>query len=272
MPTREDLDFERVADTLDYPVSRDGLRRRLHDEGGLDGKLLVVVDRMPDRTYDSKHDVLAEARSILASSPELFEGTPAARPDAHEARRARGVAVAADTDAHDLEKNATGEDQPVEVPTDHRCMLADLTARLAAAATADRTPLAEVARDALQQFDHDAFAACCMPVYLALAPKTFEQEIQIPVASAEAAALDTRVLLWPVTARDGHHPHTGGWAAVMVERGSLSETETRPGVAPVERTLQLHKPDLIYPEEGVSHHIHNRGEEVGLSIHVFGKQ
>lgn len=45
--------------------------------------------------------------------------------------------------------------------------------------------------------------------------------------------LDARVVPWPIGAKDAQHPHAKGWA-------------------------------------GVRHHIHNRGDQVGLSVHVFG--
>jgi hypothetical protein len=34
--------------------------------------------------------------------------------------------------------------------------------------------------------------------------------------------------------------------------------------------VPLRTPKVLVPEENVSHHIHNVGDEIGLTIHVFG--
>jgi hypothetical protein len=162
---------------------------------------------------------------------------------------------------------------PIEIVTDHVCLLGDVTDHLAAhAADGDRgEALAVRARDALADLlDHTRFAACCLPAYLALAPERFEREIQLPIACATAARLDTRVLLWPVGANDAQHPHYDGWAAFMAAQGWLTVSEQRYGVRLPERSIDLRAPELIFPEDRVSHHIHNVGDEVGLTIHVFG--
>jgi hypothetical protein len=164
-------------------------------------------------------------------------------------------------------------DDPIEVRTDHRCFLGGLTDRLAEAAREGKRgdELADVAVRFLAELDAEEFAGCCGSAYLALAPEVFEREVQLPIASADIANIDTRVLLWPVGASDRQHPHGDGWAAVMAMQGRLAATETRDGSWQPERLIELHAPELIVPEDGVSHHIHNRGSDVGLTIHVFGK-
>jgi hypothetical protein len=92
----------------------------------------------------------------------------------------------------------------------------------------------------------------------------------LPIASDEKAGLDTRVLLWPVSARDGEHPHADGWAAFMAARGKLAASERRGEERLPERDIPLWRPEVLLPEDGVRHHIHNRGNEVGLTIHIFG--
>lgn len=166
------------------------------------------------------------------------------------------------------------ETEPIEVETDHFCLLASLTRELAEyAALGDRgEALARRAIVGLRELlDSGAFDACCLPAYLALAPKRFDREIQIPIACADAADLDTRVLLWPVGAEDGHHPHCDGWAAFVVAAGHLAVDEVREGKRLPERKLDLRAPEVIQPEEDVSHHVHNRGDTVGLTIHIFGR-
>jgi hypothetical protein len=163
------------------------------------------------------------------------------------------------------------EDTPIEIETEHRCRLAAITQQLATLATdgIHGRSLAGHALSALDALD-SGFESCCLPAYLALAPERFDCEIQLPVASAGVAGLDTRVLLWPVGAQDRQHPHRDGWAAFMVVRGALAESQQRHGERLPERALRLHLPQALFPADGVSHHIHNRGDEIGLTIHIFG--
>lgn len=164
-------------------------------------------------------------------------------------------------------------DSPIEVSTDHRCMLGGLNDALCdeAAGGVMGKSLAERARAALEDLlADDAFQRCCVPAYLALAPQRFDREIQLPIACSDVARLDTRVLLWPVGAKDGQHPHCDGWATFVAVQGALTTEEARAGVRQPERALMLRRPELLFPEQDVSHHIHNVGAEIGLTIHVFG--
>jgi hypothetical protein len=172
-----------------------------------------------------------------------------------------------------LGEKQTGEQKPIEIATDHRCQLGDLTDRLADAAAGGLRGeglAARAERELTNLVAAGRFAQCCVPAYLALAPEQFEREIQLPIACAAVARLDTRVLLWPVGAKDGQHPHCDGWAAFMAVRGELVESEEREGVRQPEQRAALAAPKVLVPEDDVSHHIHNVGHEVGLTIHVFG--
>lgn len=109
-----------------------------------------------------------------------------------------------------------------------------------------------------------------MPAYLALAPAEFDRELQLPVASEKESRLDARVLLWPVGAEDSQHPHCDGWAVFIAARGTLGASDTVDGERQPERPLALHAAELLKPADGVEHHIHNRGAQVGLTVHIFG--
>lgn len=164
-------------------------------------------------------------------------------------------------------------ESPIEKRTDHRCLLGELTDALCADAARGVTGkhLASRAHEALKSLlNGGVFQQCCLPAYLALAPQRFEREIQLPVACSDVARLDTRVLLWPVGAKDGQHPHCDGWAVFVAVQGSLTTDEERGGARQPERALALCRPELLFPEQDVSHHIHNVGDEIGLTIHVFG--
>ena len=163
--------------------------------------------------------------------------------------------------------------EPIEVPLQHRCHLGELTDELAENARrgerGDR--LAERARVGLERLlASGEFGKCCVPAYIAVAPEVFEREIQVPVASADAAGLDTRVLLWPVGAKDGQHPHSDGWAVFAVARGTLAVHERRADERQPEREVPVGEAEVLTPRDDVTHHLHNRGDDIALSVHVFG--
>jgi hypothetical protein len=163
--------------------------------------------------------------------------------------------------------------EPIEIATDHRCVLGDLTDSLAKdAAKGSRGELLAANAQALlaDLLRRPDFASCCQRAYLAFAPQVFEREIQLPIACATDAHLDTRVLLWPVGAADGQHPHCDGWAAFAAVTGDLTTLEERDGPRLPGRAIALREPEVLVPEDGVSHHIHNAGDHVGLTIHIFG--
>lgn len=164
-------------------------------------------------------------------------------------------------------------DEALEIPVRHRCHLGALVDDLADHARRGESGeiLAERARAGLADLvSSDDFGACCVPEYLAAAPKVFEREFQVPVASAAAGKLDARVLLWPIGAKDAQHPHAKGWAVFAAVRGTLAVHERHRGVRRAERVVSLRVPELVTPADGVTHHLHNRGDEVALSVHVFG--
>jgi hypothetical protein len=163
---------------------------------------------------------------------------------------------------------------PLEIRTEHRCHLGRLTDDLATfAGRGERgEELAGRARVALGRLlASGEFERCCLPVYLAAAPERFDRELQVPVASSPVARLDTRVLLWPVGAEDKEHPHADGWTVFAAVRGDLTVSEQRDGERRPERAPRAGVPEVLSPEEGVTHHVHNRGSAVGLSVHVFGR-
>jgi len=162
---------------------------------------------------------------------------------------------------------------PLEIPVGHRCHLGDLVDELAECARGgergDR--LAERARSKLAELLRSRkFDRCCVPEYLAVAPKTFERELHIPVASAGPASLDARVLLWPVGSKDAQHPHSEGWAVFAAVRGSLAAHDRHNGERQPERALRLGEPEVVHAGDGITHHLHNRGDAVALSVHLFG--
>jgi len=163
--------------------------------------------------------------------------------------------------------------EALEIPVRHRCHLGKVVDGLAEQARRGvrGERLAEQACAALGQLlSADDFGTCCVPVYLAVAPEKFDRELQIPVASADAANLDARVLLWPIGAKDAQHPHANGWAVFAAVRGTLAVHERHNGERQPERVVALRDPEMLTAVDGITHHIHNRGNEVALSVHLFG--
>ena len=164
-------------------------------------------------------------------------------------------------------------DEPLEIPVRHRCHIGALVDELAEHARAGEAgeALAQRARAGLAELARsDDFATCCVPKYLAVAPKVFDREFQVPVASADPARLDARVLLWPVGAKDAQHPHAEGWAVFTAVRGQLAVHEQQDGERQPERAIVLREPEMLTWRDGVTHHLHNRGDEIAISVHVFG--
>jgi len=163
--------------------------------------------------------------------------------------------------------------EALEIPVRHRCHLGALVDELAEHARRGLRgePLAERARISLAQLLATGdFASCCVPKFLAVAPRVFEREVQVPVASAQPAKLDARVLLWPIGAKDAQHPHANGWAVFAAVRGRLAVHERHNGDRQPERAIVVCEPEVLTAGDGITHHIHNRGDEVALSVHVFG--
>ena len=164
-------------------------------------------------------------------------------------------------------------EQALEVPVRHPCHLSALVDELAEHARGgeggDR--LAERARQGLARLlAKEDFASCCVPEYLRVAPEVFDREVQVPVASADPAKLDARVLLWPIGAKDGQHPHADGWAVFAAVRGKLAVHEQHHGERQPERIVPIGETEVLTSGDGVTHHLHNRGGDIAVSVHIFG--
>lgn len=156
---------------------------------------------------------------------------------------------------------------PIEIATDHRCVVAILARRLAEVRDGDRAALAADAVDALLRAGH--FDRCCVPRYLALAPERAPTEIQIPIQTAGDIA--TRVIVWPIGARDSAHAHSDGWTVLAAVRGELEAVVRSDGAPDRVTRMAARQPRILRPEANVHHGLRNAGSEVGLSLHVFGK-
>jgi hypothetical protein len=158
-----------------------------------------------------------------------------------------------------------------EITTNHRCLLGRLVRDLARDASAGIRPemLAHRARSSLVRM-RPRFEACCLPVYLQLAPEHSAREVQLPIVRVPSHRLEARVLVWPVGASDGQHPHCDGWAVFATATGNIVSSEQRAGRQTANRRISVWQPEILTPRDDVEHHLHNRGETVGLTIHVFG--
>jgi hypothetical protein len=71
-------EYLRGLEGLDYPTSRRAVINRASDTGGLDNEVLHVLEQLPDRTYDSREDVMAAVREVYRSGSTLAGAGPAA--------------------------------------------------------------------------------------------------------------------------------------------------------------------------------------------------
>jgi len=158
------------------------------------------------------------------------------------------------------------DQRPIEVSTDHRCVLGILTRQLAAAESREAATLAADALEALLRTG--TFDRCCLPRYLALAPKRSEREVQIPIATH--GDIETRVLVWPGGAGDRVHPHASGWTTFIPVTGQLVAVDEAPGDGTIAGPLRPRKAVVLRPEERLRHRVRNAEAEVALSIHISG--
>lgn len=154
----------------------------------------------------------------------------------------------------------------VEARTDHLCVLAILARRLAESRDGDRAALAADAVVALLRAGQ--FDRCCVPRYLALAPERASTEVQIPIV--QEGDIATRVIVWPIGAHDSAHAHTDGWTVFAPVRGTLEGATERDGGDPDVEHFAVRRPRILRPDDPVEHRLRNAGDDVALSLHVFG--
>jgi hypothetical protein len=158
------------------------------------------------------------------------------------------------------------EQRPIEVQTDHPCLLGLLTRRLANARADDTAALAADALEALLR--EGTFDRCCLPRYEKLAPKRGEREIQIPIASR--GGIETRVLVWPAGSGDGTHPHSDGWTVYAPVAGHLIAVDEAPGDGTAAGPVRVRKAALLRPEDAIKHRLRNAEDDVAVTVHISG--
>ncbi|HEY8785204.1 MAG TPA: hypothetical protein VIN63_01870 [Candidatus Limnocylindria bacterium] len=60
------------------------------------------------------------------------------------------------------------------------------------------------------------------------------------------------------------------WARSSTSSPSMRGAELDNGEPQPERAVPLCDPEMLTVIDGITHHLHNRGDEVALSVHVFG--
>lgn len=158
------------------------------------------------------------------------------------------------------------DDQPIEAATDHACVLGTLTRRLAESRDLDRAALAAAALDALLR--GGTLDRCCLPHYLALAPRSGAREVQVPVASD--ADVSTRVIVWPVGSGDAAHPHARGWTVFVPVVGQLVTVDEHAD-ATAFGTLEPRRPVVLRSDDPVRHRLRNQATTPALTVHVSGE-
>jgi len=158
------------------------------------------------------------------------------------------------------------EERPIEVSTDHPCVLGLLTRRLADAESREAATLAGDALEALLRAG--TFDRCCLPRYLALAPRRSQREVQIPIATY--GDIETRVLVWPAGAADSTHSHKAGWTTFIPVTGQLVAIDDVPSEGVVAGPLRPRTAVVLRPEDALRHRLRNAEHDVAVTIHVSG--
>lgn len=71
-------EYLRAMEGLDYPTSRSAIKNRAADTGGLDTEVLHVLDQLPDRSYESREDLLEQISEIYRAGSTFVGAAPAA--------------------------------------------------------------------------------------------------------------------------------------------------------------------------------------------------
>jgi hypothetical protein len=93
-PNADLREYEQALEGIDFPASRIAIHRKAADTGGLDTEVLLMLDRIPDRTYTSVDDVLREVQRAFAEQGGMSDGGPAA-PATTDVKK--GIDASADT-------------------------------------------------------------------------------------------------------------------------------------------------------------------------------
>ena len=76
----EPEEYRRALHGLDYPASRDAIVRKAADHGGLDREVLYVLERIPERPYESFEDVQRAIDVVYETHGGLQVYVPRAAP------------------------------------------------------------------------------------------------------------------------------------------------------------------------------------------------
>lgn len=93
-------DLDRALEGLEFPASRDAILRTAADKGGINGNVLVVLERIPDQSYDSRDQLEAAVAEAYIEESGLTQGMPVVEPEPAapgDPSVKRYVATAADT-------------------------------------------------------------------------------------------------------------------------------------------------------------------------------
>lgn len=144
-------------------------------------------------------------------------------------------------------------------------MLGALTRRLAECHDLDRPALAAAALDALLRGGQ--LERCCLPRYLAVAPRHGPREVHVPIASEGGVA--TRVIVWPAGSTDVAHPHVRGWTVFVPVIGHLVTVDEHTD-ATAFGALEPRRVVVLRPDDPIRHRLRNQGPAPALTVHVSG--
>lgn len=80
----ERREFEHAISGIDFPASQSAIYQKSKDKGGLDTEVPFILERVPERTYDTMDELWAAIERVYAEQGGLVGAGPAAKPEPGE--------------------------------------------------------------------------------------------------------------------------------------------------------------------------------------------
>ena len=64
VPSAQPDDWERALRGVDFPAAKVAIVRDVRENGGIDGEVLRLLDRLPKNEYETLDEMLADVRAL----------------------------------------------------------------------------------------------------------------------------------------------------------------------------------------------------------------
>lgn len=76
MPNATKHDYELGLGGLDFPTSKAAVLNRARDNGGIDREVTLILSQLPNRSFESKEDLISGIRAIYVAKGESPDDLP----------------------------------------------------------------------------------------------------------------------------------------------------------------------------------------------------